>query len=277
MKQNFTARSLLFTPATRPDRYAKAVLSGADIVTIDLEDAVSLSDKDAARKQALSWFSNATRGQEFRALRINSMRTEHGFRDVLAIVEENPKVDLVIIPKAESAAELQQLDELLRPLEETRFMAIIESAKGLSNVDSIIRSTSRLVALLFGAADLSADLRLVNSWEGLLYARSHVVRAAAEGAIEVLDSPCFDLTGTSKLTEELEGAARLGFTGKAAIHPKHIPVINTAFTPSSAEVEEAEKIVLVAGQGVGTVNGQMVDEAMARRARRVLALARRHI
>jgi (S)-citramalyl-CoA lyase len=276
MSLEHTVRSLLFTPGTRPDRFAKAAASGADIVAIDLEDSVAPAEKDAAREQTLPWFSAPRAGQELRALRINSLRTEHGLKDVLAIRRTEARPDLVLLPKAGSPAELEQLDELLGgPLQAIRFVAGIESARGLSRVDSIAQSTPRLAALFLGAGDLSADLRCANTREGLLYARAHIVRAAAQARIDVLDSPCFDLSDPATLAAELESAIGLGFTGKAAIHPKQIAPIHAAFTPSARQIEEANRILMESDKGVGVVGGQMIDEADARRARRILALARR--
>jgi (S)-citramalyl-CoA lyase len=276
MSMELAARSLLFTPATRTDRFAKAAGSGADVVAIDLEDSVAPAEKDGAREQALPWFATPRTAREIRALRINSLRTEHGLKDVLALRRMQARPDVIIVPKVESPADLEQLSELLRDSShQVRFLAGIESAKGLSRVDSIAQSAAPLAALFLGAGDLSADLRCANSREALLYARSHIVRAAAVARIEVFDSPCFDLSDPATLAEEAESAVQLGFTGKAAIHPRQIAPIHAAFTPSARQIEEAEQILAENEKGVGVVGGQMVDEAVARRARRILALARR--
>jgi (S)-citramalyl-CoA lyase len=153
--------------------------------------------------------------------------------------------------------------------------ATADAAAALARLDEIAGATPRLAALLLGSADLSADLRAANGWESLLYARSHLVRAAAAAGLDVLDAPCFDLSEPGTLEEEARGAQRLGFTGKCAIHPKHIATINATFSPAAGEVGEARLILAENEKGVGVVGGRMIDEAMARRARRVLALAER--
>ncbi|HEX6014671.1 MAG TPA: CoA ester lyase [Geminicoccaceae bacterium] len=269
------ARSLLYTPATRSDRFEKAVGCGADIVAVDLEDAVAPGDKPVARRNASAWLAAPYGGRAARAVRINGTRTMDGLRDILAIVDAQAQPDFILVPKVEAAADLEQLDALLQgPLAGVRFIALIESATALARLDEIARSTARLAALQLGSADLAADLRAANCWETLLHARSLMVRAAAAAAIEVLDAPCFDLASAGALDEEIRGALRLGFTGKSAVHPKQIAPINDAFSPTEKEVEHAKAVLGENEKGVGLVAGQMIDEAVARRARRVLAVAR---
>jgi (S)-citramalyl-CoA lyase len=274
MPEPFLARSLLYTPASRPDRFDKALSSGTDIVAVDLEDSVSPGDKAAARQNVLAWLKEPSASRVARAVRVNSTRTVQGLRDILAMLEAQAGPDLIILPKAEAAADLEQLDALLQgPLAGVRFIALIESAKALARLDEIARSTPRLLAFQLGSADLSADLRAANSWESLLYARSHLVRAAAGAGIDVIDTPFFDLTDAQALVEEVQAVLRLGFTGKATIHPKQVAAVNAAFSPTAAEIEHAQAVLAENEKGVGIVGGQMIDEAIARRARRVLALA----
>jgi (S)-citramalyl-CoA lyase len=274
MLGTFLARSLLYTPATRPDRFAKALSSGSDIVAVDLEDSISPGDKAVARQNVLAWLKEPGGGRVARAVRVNSTRTVHGLQDILAMLEAQAGPDLIVLPKAEAAADLEQLEALLQgPLAGVRFIALIESAKAFARLDEIARSTPRLVAFQLGSADLSADLRAANSWESLLYARSRLVQAAAAAGIDVIDTPFFDLTDAQALAEEVQAVLRLGFTGKAAIHPKQIAAINTAFSASATEIEHARAVLAENEKGIGLIDGQMIDEAIARRARRVLALA----
>jgi (S)-citramalyl-CoA lyase len=266
------ARSLLYTPATRPDRLGKAAGSGVDIVAADLEDAVAPGDKAAARQNVLAWLAAPGDGRAARAVRINGTRTVHGLRDVLALLEAKARPDLIILPKAETEADLEQLEALLQgALGEVRFIALIESAKAFARLDEIARSTPRLLAFQLGSADLSADLRAANSWESLLYARSQLVRAAAAAGIGVIDTPFFDLADETGLAAESQAVLRLGFTGKTAIHPKQIAAINGAFSATAEEVEHARAVLRENEKGVGIIGGQMIDEAVARRARQVLA------
>lgn len=274
MTHGLLARSLLYTPATRPDRFGKALGSGADIVAVDLEDSVSPGDKAAARQNVLAWLAAPPSGRATRAVRINSTRTAHGLRDVLALLDAQAKPDLILLPKVEAAADLEQPTALLQgPMAEVRFIALIESARAFARLDEIARSTPRLAAFQLGSADLSADLRAANSWESLLYARSHLVRAAAAAGIDVIDTPFFDLANPQALEEETRGVLALGFTGKAAVHPNQVAAINATFSPTAAEIEQARAVLAENEKGVGVVDGQMIDEAVARRARRVLALA----
>jgi (S)-citramalyl-CoA lyase len=140
-------------------------------------------------------------------------------------------------------------------------------------LDDIASSEARPAALLFGAADMAADLGAQTSWEPLLYVRSRIVHAAASGGITALDSPYFDIADTEGLKQETTAAARLGFHGKCAIHPAQIATINEVLTPTAQQVAEAREIFIVNRQGVGSVDGQMVDEAVARKARLVLERA----
>ncbi|MFO1074513.1 MAG: CoA ester lyase [Geminicoccaceae bacterium] len=276
MSEGLVARSLLFVPASRPERIAKAEASGADIVTVDLEDSVAPAQKAAARAAALAWLAAPRAGRALRALRINGTRTEDGLRDLLALLAAPQAPDLLVLPKAEAAADLHQLDALLGTAgKTTRLLALIESAAALARLDAIAGATPRLFGLLLGSADLSADLRAENCWESLLLARSQLVRAAAAAGLEVLDAPCFDLTEPGSVAAEVAAVQRLGFTGKCAIHPRHVATINAAFSPAAAAVEEARLILQENAKGVAVVGGRMIDEAIARRARRVLALAER--
>src|SRR5262249_53774118 len=139
--------------------------------------------------------------------------------------------------------------------------------------EEIAAATPRLEALLFGAADMSADLGAATAWPPLAYARSLLVAACALAGALAIDSPFFDVKDHDGLTQETAQAVALGFTGKAAIHPNQIATINAALTPRPEEVARARAILAENAKGVGVVQGQMVDEAVARKARRVLAAA----
>jgi (S)-citramalyl-CoA lyase len=178
------------------------------------------------------------------------------------------------LPKTESAAHLQILDRLLAEAgNATRLVALIESAQGLAACEAIAAATPRLEALLFGAADMSADLGAGTAWAPLAYARSRLVAACALAGVLAIDSPFFDVKDHEGLTQETTQAIALGFAGKAAIHPNQIAPINAALTPRPEEVAKARAILAENAKGVGVVQGQMVDEAVARKARRILAAA----
>ena len=267
-------RSWLFTPATRPDRFAKAAASGADVSIVDLEDSVSPGDKAEARRTALAHLAEAAPGSFARALRINALVTRAGLADLQALLESEACPDYLILSKTESAAHLQILDRLLAGTKrKIGLVGLIESAKGVAAAEEIAASTPRLKALLFGAADMSADLGAGTAWTPLVYARGRLVAACALTGVLAIDSPFFDMNNHQGLTQETTQAVALGFAGKAAIHPAQIGAINAALTPSAEAVEKARAILAENVKGVGTVDGQMIDEAIARKARRTLAAA----
>ena len=267
-------RSWLFTPATRPDRFDKAAATGADVCIIDLEDSVAPSEKAEARRAALAHLEQPAEDSCSWALRINGLDRRFGLADLQALLESSACPDYLVLPKTESAGHLQILDRLLAEAgKATRLVAMIESAQGLAACEAIAAATPRLVAVLFGAADLSADLGAEVAWAPLAYARSRLVAACALAGVLAIDSPFFDVNDHDGLTQETSQAVALGFVGKAAIHPSQVAPINAALTPRPEEVAQARAILAENVKGVGVVQGQMVDEAVARKARRVLAAA----
>ena len=267
-------RSWLFTPATKPERFDRAAEAGADALIVDLEDAVAPADKAAARQTALGWMATPGDGRVVRVLRINAPTTAFGLEDLAALVRSPAQPDLILVPKTDSADTLRLIDGLLKEAgKATRLVALIESARGIAMADAIAQATPRLDALFFGAADLAADLGAEVAWEPLLAARSRVVNAAALAGIAAIDSPFFALNDEAGLRAEVAAAVRMGFTAKAAIHPRQIPAINEALTPTPEQVAEARLILEENAKGVGVVGGRMIDEAVARKARRILAAA----
>lgn len=267
-------RSWLFTPATKPERFDRAAEAGADALIVDLEDAVAPADKAAARQTALDWMAKPGNGRLVRVLRINAPGTAFGLEDLLALVRSPAEPDLILVPKTDSADTLRLIDGLLTESgKAARLVALIESARGVAMAEAIAQSTPRLDALFFGAADLAADLGAEVAWEPLLSARSRVVNAAALAGIAAIDSPFFALADEAGLRAEVAAAVRMGFTAKAAIHPRQIAPINDALTPTPEQVAEARLILEENAKGVGVIAGRMIDEAVARKARRVLAAA----
>lgn len=270
-------RSWLFTPATRPDRFDKAAASGADALIVDLEDAVSPDRKDDARRTALEWLAGPQNGAAppvVRAVRINALNGLHGTTDLLALARSDARPDAVILPKTESADAVRLADAVLSEAGlACTLIPLIESARGVTNAGEIAAACPRVEALFVGAADLAADLGAEVAWEPLLTARSLTILAAAQARIGVIDSPFFDLNDDDGLAAEARRAVALGFTAKAAIHPKQIGPINDALTPTPQDVARARAVLAENAGGVGVVDGRMVDEAVARRARRILAAA----
>ena len=267
------ARSWLFTPGTRPERFAKAKDVGADVLIIDLEDAVAPEDKPQARKTAIDYFSAPTDGPH-RALRINGLDTPAGIADLDALFVSKAAPDFIVLPKTESAGHVLILDRLLAASGKTaRLVGLIESARGISRVEEIAAATPRLSGLMLGAADMAADLGAATAWEPLAQARSRLVAACALAGVAPIDSPYFDVHDADGLKREIDASKAFGFTAKAAIHPGQVGPINAALTPTGDEVAKAKRILSANVGGVGVVDGQMVDEAVARKARRILAAA----
>src|SRR5499427_199818 len=227
-------RSLLFTPADRPDRFAKGPSSGADGVILDLEDGVGLPAKTAARKAALAFFSNpaAAPAGFVWALRINHVTTPAGLEDLLAFRSAS-RPAVVVLPKTESIAEIEiALAHLGGDGTAPAMVALIESGRGLAAADEIAAHPA-IAALAFGGGDLAADLHATLTWEPMLFARSRIVQAAAAAAIAAWDVPFLDIHDPDGLKRETSAAKTLGYVCKLAIHPAQIAPINAVFTPSA--------------------------------------------
>lgn len=276
------ARVLLFTPATRPDRFAKTAATPADGLIIDLEDAVGSNDKDSARARVVEWLRTRAgiERKDFRiCVRVNPVGTLAGLRDLLALVElagEGVVPDTLMLPKVESPYEIDLVARHLRGAgaagAAVTLLALIESALGLEHAASIARASPQLRSLAFGGVDLSADLGASPEWDAMLAHRAHVVRCAAAAGLGVLDVPYLAIDDAPGLTAECRRARAMGFTGKLAIHPNQAAIIAEAFTPTAAEIEYAQGVLAAAaaaGGGACTYRGKMVDEPVLRAARRV--------
>jgi (S)-citramalyl-CoA lyase len=275
LEEIYSARSWLFTSATRPDRLPKAAAAGADVVITDLEDAIAPSEKDDARRTAIEYLSSKGAARPAWALRINGLGTRAGLADMAALLDAIAEPEFVILPKTESGGQLIMLDRWLQDARKTtRLVALVESARGLAAVDEIASATRRLAAVMIGAADLSADLGAETAWEPLLHARSLTIAACARNDVLALDSPYFDIRDADGLEREIARSRALGFSAKAAIHPGQVAPINAAHTPSPKMIAEAHAILAESAKGVGVINGRMIDEAVARKARRTLAAVR---
>jgi (S)-citramalyl-CoA lyase len=274
MTQPRVFRTMLMTSAIDPRRYRTALKSGADVCTLDLEDAVPPARREEARRNSSAIFAKPS-GGHFRALRINSLRSVDGLHDILSLVYSGSRPDALLVPKVSCAHDLLILQDMLgEQFSDVPFLATIETAAGLAAVDEIATATPRLSALVFGAADFATDLGISMNWEPLLYARSRIVTAAAVAGIQAIDAPTFDLSDDLALKIDVDRARELGFGGKAAVHPRQVPVINEGFTPLLAEVHRARRVIEMAdGQSgqIGVLDGQMVGPPMVAAARRLLA------
>lgn len=272
-------RSMLFVPAIRPDRFQKAIATGADIVIVDWEDAVIPDRKAEARMSVGGFFGEPTDRPVLRYLRINSPRLPDGLRDLEALFEMEHLPDGIMIPKVESPEEVRWMAEMLTPYRaDIELFPTVETAKGVRAVAEIALASEASTILGFGAVDLVAETGSDLSWDSLLYTRSQVILAASEARIEALDTVWIDIEDHAGLEEEARKARALGFSGKAAIHPSQVAPINAAFSPSDKEVDTARRIVEAASgdyTGAVQVDGKMIDEPVVIAARRTLARAER--
>ena len=271
-------RSLIFTPGNQPDMFPKALRTGADIVTVDLEDAIAPQHKDEARDKTLALFADLpeTGGIEC-MVRINTIRSADGLKDLSAITAADTPPAAIMLPKVKSAEEIELLDELLiDSCQHIRFHVIIETNDGLDRCYDIAKSSARIDSLLFGAVDMAAELRVEPVWEPLFRARSQLVHAAAGAGVDLIDVPFLDLEDMAGLKEEAERSAALGFTGKGAIHPKQIATLNEAFSPTEAQIDYARRVIQAfeeGDSGLVLIDNKLIEKPVLRSMYRILAVA----
>ncbi len=277
MSMRRVRRSVLFVPAVRPDRLPKALATGADAVCLDLEDGVSFAKKDEARAQAVALLAEPRTGRAEVMLRINEPESDLGERDLAAVLAAGVRPDALMVPKVPGAEALCALERRLGPgLAGLPLIVQIETAAGLAAAEAIAMATPNVAVMFFGAVDLSAELGCSIEWDALLYARSRVVAAAALVGADAMDTPFMDVSAPRQLQSESAAARRLGFTGKAAIHPSQVPIVQDAFSPDAETVAWARRIVEAyeANEGgVLLVAGKLIERPVIASAQRVLAIA----
>jgi (S)-citramalyl-CoA lyase len=255
-------QSLLFVPGMRPERFGRALDSGADAVCIDLEDAVPAADKAAARDAAL-----AALGDPRLALRVNGSGTAASAADLAALAAAPRRPALLLLPKVESAAELAAAAALGVPL-----VPLIETPRGLRHAHAI-GAAPGVAAMMFGGGDLSAELGVDLAWAPLATARGLFVLACAEAGVPAIDVPYLQLDDADGLIEETRRAKAIGFAAKAAIHPQQIAPIHAVLRPTAAEIAEAleaEQAFRAAGEAAVRFKGRMLEAPVMRRYRRIL-------
>jgi len=268
-------RSFIFTPGTRPELLSKAFESGADIVCLELEDGVAPDEKNKARQNVVKLLKSAPVRESCElVVRVNSLRTRFGLDDLVAFLDTPPPLT-IMLPKVESEDEVKIIDDLfLESNQQINLQIIIETNKGLEACFEIAQSSPNITALFFGGVDMAADLRCSGTWDSLLYARSKLVHAAAAANIDSLDVPFLDLNDENGLLEQATLAKELGFSGKGAIHPKQIPVINSIFTPSPEEIAYAVRVIeefKKAESGLVVLDGKLIEKPVLREMERKLA------
>lgn len=259
--------SLLFVPGGRPDRFARALASDADVVCIDLEDAVPVDGKDAARAAAI-----AAIGPRI-AIRVNGVRTRAGLADLLALAAAPALPELVLVPMVESAEEIAIVSAVLGT--GARLVPLVETARGLAAAAAIAAAPG-VVAMMFGGGDLSAELGVALAWEPLATARGLFVLACAGARVPAIDVPFIALDDTDGLVQEARRAGAMGFQAKAAIHPAQLDAIHAALRPDAATIDEARAALAAFAAGDGGAvrhDGRMLEAPVMRRYHKILAMA----
>ena len=271
-------RSFIFTPGLNPEMFSKALASGADMVCIELEDGIAIKDKDEARKHTI----NALKTLEVKndvelVVRVNCQRTKPGLLDLEAFISSKLKVKALMLPKVKTPDEITFIDDLLTDCNmDTDLHVIMETNEALENIYDIAHASKRIVALYFGGVDMAAELRVPNSYENLIYARSKLVHAGASVGIDVIDVPYLDLEDMGGMKKEAELVRNLGFTGKGSIHPKQINILNEVFTPSKEEIIKAKRIIdqfNASDTGLVVIDGKLIEKPVLREMKRRILVA----
>ncbi|WP_373487403.1 CoA ester lyase [Blastomonas sp.] len=266
----FTASSILFVPGSRSDRITKAFPSAADVVCIDLEDAVAAADKDTARSAVIDALARLDRRRA--ALRINSVMTRHGLKDLIALTEAEVRPALLFVPMVESAAEISQVARVLGD-NAIGIIPLIETVAGLRVAHDIARAP-QVTAMMFGGGDFAAQLGVDLAFDPLLVARGQFVMACADARVPAIDVPFVQLDDADGLADECRKVRALGFVAKAAIHPSQVEAINTGFGADDAAISEAQSAI-AAYEAAGCMairhNGKMLEAPIVARMRAMLA------
>jgi malyl-CoA/(S)-citramalyl-CoA lyase len=304
-------RSELAVPGSNTVLFEKAANSAADVIFLDLEDAVAPDDKEQARRNIIQALNELDWGAKTMMIRINGLDTHYMYRDVIDIVEGCPRLDMVLIPKVGVAADVYALDMMVTQIEAAKkrskrigFEVLIETALGMANVETIATSSKRLEAMSFGVADYAASTRArttviggVNRDSGVLTdkgadgkreyfwtdpwhaAQTRMLIACRAYGLRPIDGPFGDFNDPDGFRAAANRAAVLGYEGKWAIHPSQIALCNEVFTPSAAEVAKAKRIMEAMaqaareGRGAVSLDGRLIDYASIRMAEALLKKA----
>ncbi len=305
-------RSELAVPGSNVSLFEKAARSKADIVFLDLEDAVAPDDKATARKNIIQALNDIDWGHKTLMIRMNGLDTHYAYRDVVDVVEAGPRLDMILVPKVGVPQDLYAMDMLVTQIENAMgrtkrigFEALIETALGLANVEAIAQASPRLEAMSFGVADYAASTRArttiiggVHKDSGVLTdkdenghrdyfwtdpwhaAQTRMLVACRAYGLRPVDGPFGDFSDPEGFIAAANRVAVLGYEGKWAIHPSQIDLCNQVFTPSEAEVLKAKRIVEAMeqaareGRGAVSLDGRLIDIASIRMAESLLSKAR---
>ena len=299
-------RCQLFGPGSRPALFEKMAASAADVVNLDLEDSVAPDDKPQARANIIKAISELDWGRKTLSVRINALDTPFWYRDVVDLLEQaGARIDLIMIPKVGSAADVYAVDALVTAIERAKgrvkpvgFEVIIESAAGISHVEEIAAASPRLSAMSLGAADFAASMGMQTTGIGgtqenyyMLqagarhwsdpwhWAQAAIVAACRTHGLLPVDGPFGDFSDDEGFRAQARRSATLGMVGKWAIHPRQVALANEVFTPSEAAVTEAREILAAMaaaqarGEGATVYKGRLVDIASIKQAEGIVRAA----
>jgi malyl-CoA/(S)-citramalyl-CoA lyase len=305
-------RSELAVPGSNPALFEKAAASAADVIFLDVEDAVAPDDKERARRNIIAGLNEIDWGAKTMMVRINGLDTHYMYRDVIDIVEGCERLDMLLIPKVGVAADVYAIDMLVTQVETAMrrskrigFEVLIETALGMANVEAIAQASPRLEAMSFGVADYAASTRARTTVIGGVHPDSGVLADAVEGGerayywtdpwhaaqtrmlvacraygLRPIDGPFGDFGDPDGFRCAARRVAVLGYEGKWAIHPSQIALANEVFTPTPAEVDRARRILAAMetaareGRGAVSLDGRLIDIASIRMAESLLGKAR---
>ena len=280
-------RTMMFVPGANAAMLRDAPLYGADSIMFDLEDAVSLKEKDSARTLVHFALKTFDYSNVETVVRINSLEAG-GAQDVEAMVLAG--VEVIRLPKTETAQDILDVDAVITSVEKdnqipvgtTKMMAAIESAEGVLNAREIAKASERLIGIALGAEDYVTNMKTKRYPDGqeLSFARNMILHAARAAVIAAIDTVYSDVDNVEGFQNEVQQIKQLGFDGKSVINPRQIPLVNAIYTPTDKEIQNAKEVIWgireaeAKGSGVISVNGKMVDKPIVERAQRVIALAK---
>ncbi len=280
-------RTMLFMPGNNPSMLQSAGILGADSIILDLEDAVSITEKDAARILVKNAIKNVDFYDTEVVVRINPLSSGFGLKDAEEIGSVKP--DAIMVTKATEEDVLAVCKILTKIEQEEGFEAgcikifpLIETAYGLENIHSIIEASNRVIGILLGAEDLTADLGIKRTRDGeeIFYARSKVAAACRAHRIDAIDTPFADMNDCKGFINDIHRAKSLGMTGKSAINPRQVDTIHEIFAPSEDEINYAQRVIYAMkeaekeGKGVFSLDGKMVDAPIIARAETIIKKAK---
>ena len=277
---------MMFVPGNNPGMMADAHIYGPDSIMLDLEDSVTMTEKDTARLLVYNALKSVDYGDTEMVVRINPLNTPYGKKDIEAVVKAG--VHVIRMPKTETAEEVIEVEREIEKVERelgcvgrTKIMAAIESALGVVNAYAIATASPRMMGIALGAEDYCANLKTQRTPGGdeRRLARETIVVAARAAGIDALDTVYSNLDDMETFRKEVEFIHTLGFDGKSIINPRQIEVVNEVFAPTQKAIEKARTIIAAIreaerkGSGVIAVNGKMVDRPVVIRAQRTIDLA----